>query len=268
MGVFDVFSYDYLMGVVDYLGIAGSMFSNFKNDIYALNLPLEDKDIINEKFLLEQDQQKKVEIYYTPFDFINERAKVVIVGITPGLHQMKKAFTTVLECKDRGLREEEILHEVKMRASFEGTMRKNLVAMLDELGLAEHLGIPSTFELFGSASHLVYNTSLLPYAVFYDHKNFNGSRPDIIKTQLLWRYVVTYFVNDIKRLQNPLIIPLGVKITKVLEYLLDQHLIDNKNILNGFPHPSGGNGHRHRQFRENKQAMKRHLDDYFKRLLS
>lgn len=243
------------------------MFSDFKNDINTLNLPLQDHDILNEKFLLEQDPQKKLEIYYTPFDYINERAKVVIVGITPGLHQMKKAYTTVLEYKDCGLGDEEILHQVKMKASFEGTMRKNLVAMLDELGLADHLGIPTTLELFSSASHLVYNTSLLPYAVFYDHKNFNGSRPNIMKTELLWKYVLTFFVNDIKRLRNPLIIPLGVNISKVLTFLADQQLIQNEYIVNGFPHPSGGNGHRHRQFRENKQAMKRQVDDFFSKSL-
>ncbi|WP_237389640.1 uracil-DNA glycosylase family protein [Bacillus sp. USDA818B3_A] len=247
--------------------VAGSMFSDFKNDINTLNLPLQDHDILNEKFLLEQDPQKKLEIYYTPFDYINERAKVVIVGITPGLHQMKKAYTTVLEYKDCGLGDEEILHQVKMKASFEGTMRKNLVAMLDELGLADHLGIPTTLELFSSASHLVYNTSLLPYAVFYDHKNFNGSRPNIMKTELLWKYVLTFFVNDIKRLRNPLIIPLGVNISKVLTFLADQQLIQNEYIVNGFPHPSGGNGHRHRQFRENKQAMKRQVDDFFSKSL-
>ena len=245
--------------------VAASMFSDFKNEIYHLSLPIEDKEILNKKFLLDKDKEKKLDIYYTPFDYINDQARVVIVGITPGLHQMKKAYSTVVECKDRGWNDEEILHEVKKKASFEGPMRKNLVAMLDELGLAVYLSIPSTIDLFGSSSHLVYNTSLLPYAVFFDQKNFNGSRPDIMKTELLLSYVQKYFVNDITRLHNPLIIPLGVNITRVLRYLIEQRLIESQYVLGGFPHPSGGNGHRHRQYRENKEEMKHQLDEFFKR---
>jgi hypothetical protein len=245
--------------------VAASRFSDFKNKISHLSLPIKDKDILNKRFLIDQDTEKKLEIYYTPFDYINDQAKVVIVGITPGLHQMKKAFTTVVECKDRGWSDEEILHEVKKKASFEGTMRKNLVAMLDELGLAGHLGIPSTIDLFGRSSHLVYNTSLLPYAVFFDQKNFNGSRPDIIKTKVLWAYVTKYFVNDMIKLQEPLIIPLGVKISKVIKSLIDKQLIKSHYVLSGFPHPSGGNGHRHRQFRENKEEMKHQLNQFFKK---
>lgn len=54
-----------------------------------------------------------MEIYYAPFQYINERAKVVIVGITPGLHQMKKSYTTVINAKGHIHDDEEILHEVK-----------------------------------------------------------------------------------------------------------------------------------------------------------
>lgn len=236
--------------------VTEAKFHLFKEKIFSLELPLSDNDLLNSTFLLQKNEKKKLEVYYTPFDYINKNAKVVIVGITPGLHQMKKAYTAVIENKH--LSEEELLHQVKKSASFEGTMRKNLTAMLDELELPRHLGISSSSELFGTASHLVYNTSILPYAVFFNHQNFNGSRPNILKTEMLLQYVKNYFIKDISTMENTFIIPLGVNVSKVLNYFYK-----NKPILKGFPHPSGSNGHRHKQFRENKEDMKRQMENYF-----
>ncbi|MDO7487442.1 hypothetical protein Q5O89_19800 [Peribacillus frigoritolerans] len=73
------------------MGIANfSNFTQFKNLINALPAAYTDEMIQSEQFLLERDEKKKIEIYYAPFEYVNEQAKVVIVGITPGLHQMKK----------------------------------------------------------------------------------------------------------------------------------------------------------------------------------
>lgn len=236
--------------------VTGSKFHLYKEKILTLSLPLSESDLLVPTFLLEKDENKKLEMYYTPFDYINEKARVVVAGITPGLHQMKKAYTTVIENKH--LPDEDLLHQVKKRASFEGTMRKNLVGMLDELDLPQHLGISSSSELFSTASHLVYNTSILPHAVFFNGQNFNGSRPNILRTEILLQSVKSTFMNDIARLENPLIIPLGVNVSSVLEFYCK-----NKPLLKGFPHPSGSNGHRHRQFRENKEDMRRQIEKYF-----
>jgi hypothetical protein len=236
--------------------VTEAKFQLYKEKILSLDLPLYDHDLLNSTFLLEKDEKKKLEVYYTPFDYINEKARVVITGITPGLHQMRKAYTTVIE--NRHLNDEELLHKVKKSASFEGTMRNNLIAMLDELEIPRHLGISSSSELFGKASHLVYTTSILPHAVFFNHQNYNGSRPNILKTEMLLDYVKSYFIKDISRIEDPLIIPLGVNVSKVLD-----HFGNNTHTLKGFPHPSGSNGHRHKQFRENKQEIKRQIENYF-----
>ena len=227
--------------------VTEAKFHLFKEKIFSLQLPLSEHDLLNSTFLLQKDEKKKLEVYYTPFDYINEKARVVIAGITPGLHQMIKAYTAVIENKH--LSDEELLHQVKKSASFEGTMRKNLIAMLDELELPKHLGISSSSELFDTASHLVYNTSILPYAVFFNHQNFNGSRPNILKTEMLLNYVKNYFMKDISTMENPFIIPLGVNVSKVFDYFYKEFNL----LLKGYPHPSGSNGHRHKQFRENKR---------------
>lgn len=240
-----------------------SKFNQYKDVIQSLQFSLTRESILSEQFLLEIDTKKKLEIYYAPFEYVNERAKVVIVGITPGLHQMKQSFLTVLNEKNQIDSEEEILHQVKNNSSFEGPMRKNLVQMLDQLGLNEYLGLSSTIELFNEASHLVHTTSVIPYPVFYNGKNFSGSTPNILKTETLKKYVIEYFAKEMSNLDNPLIIPLGVNVSNVLHYLADNQFLDSNCLLSGFPHPSGGNGHRLKQFAENKDRMKEMLQVHF-----
>ncbi|WP_019415308.1 hypothetical protein [Paenisporosarcina sp. TG20] len=246
------------MSIVDY-----SKFQTYKNLIQSIPVPLDNEALINDQFLLERDDKKKLEIYYAPFEYVNENAKVVIVGITPGLHQMKKSYSTVLDVKDQQLSDEEVLHLVKKNSSFEGPMRKNLIQMLDELGLNYFLGISSSSELFGTASHFVQTMSVLPYPVFYKGKNYSGSTPDILKTDILKKHIVDYTAGEINRINDPLIIPLGVNVLKVLLYLADNGYINKESILNGFPHTSGGNGHRHKQFATHKESMQRKMQEYF-----
>lgn len=238
-------------------------FEQYKELIESIPASFTEEFLINEEFLLERDEKKKLEIYYAPFEYVNEDAKVVIVGITPGLHQMKKSFSTVIDSVGTEMDDEEILHQVKNNSSFEGTMRKNLVKMLDEIGLNEHLGLSSSLELFEVSSSLVHTTSILAYPVFHNGKNYSGSTPNLLKNEVLKKYVTDNFAAELENLNNPLIIPLGINVSNALKYLADQGLIEPKHILAGFPHPSGGNGHRHKQFVENKEAMAEKLNEHF-----
>lgn len=238
-----------------------SKFNTYKNLLFSLP-QIEDETMKSEQFLLDKDEKKKIEIYYAPFEHVNEGAKVVIVGITPGLHQMKKSFSTVKNIKGP-LTDDEILHEVKKNSSFEGPMRKNLITMLDELQLQNYLGLSSTSELFDTANHFVHTTSVITYPVFYNGKNFSGSTPNILKTELLKKYVLENFATELRNLDNPLIVPLGVNVSKVLDFLTENKYIEPNSILSGFPHPSGGNGHRHKQFAVNKEEMQQQIERYF-----
>lgn len=241
-------------------------FQQYKKLIQSMPSTYTEEALIDEKFLLERDDKKKLEIYYAPFEYVNEGAKVVIVGITPGMHQMKKSFSTVIEAARTESDNEEILRQVKNNSSFEGTMRKNLVKMLDELGLNEHLGLFSSIELFEESSHLVHTTSVLAYPVFYNGKNYSGSTPNLLKNDMLKKYITEKFATELENLQDALIIPLGVNVSNALQYLSEQGLVAPGNILSGFPHPSGGNGHRHRQFAENKAVMEEKLNNHFIRV--
>lgn len=169
-----------------------SKFADYKNLIAGLP-SIDEVQLLSEQFLLEKDEKKNIKIYYAPFEHVNVHAKIVIAGITPGLHQMKKSFWTIQSLKDHIMSDEQILHQVKKNSSFEGPMRKNLISMLDELQLPGFLGLASTSELFDTASHLVQTTSVLTYPVFHNGKNYSGSTPNILKTDILKKYVVEKF---------------------------------------------------------------------------
>ncbi|MEN1969457.1 hypothetical protein WMZ97_15445 [Lentibacillus sp. N15] len=226
-------------------------------------MPVKKEEIVTNSFLLEQSPDQKLAIYYAPVEYINEKASLLIVGITPGFYQMQQAYSRIVQLKGKPLDNEQLLHQAKLASSYQGPMRKNLIHMLDELGLHHYFGIASSADLFGPANHVVHTTGLIPYPVFYKGKNYTGSTPSILSSEILKKYVIQCFINDLSRLNNPLIIPLGVTVSTVLQYLADHQLIDNKYILTGFPHPSGANGHRVKQFTQNKKQMNEELAIYF-----
>lgn len=239
-----------------------SQFHLFKKYIQSLE-NIDKTTLMDEKFFIEQDIHKNLSIYYAPFEYVNRDAKVMIVGITPGMVQMKESIETVHRLMNEELQDEEILRQVKNRASFKGVMRRNLVNMLDEIELHRMLQLSSTIELFDKASYLVHNTSIIRYPVFYKGENYNGSTPSMLKNNMLRNYILHQFTTELAELNNPFIIPLGRKVEEVVKYLASQNLINEKQILKGFPHPSGGNGWRIRQFNMEKENMERQIKHYF-----
>ena len=78
---------------------------------------IDKQSVVIDDFLL--NKEGNLEIYYAPFDYINSKAKIVIVGITPGLQQMIQSFQVIKEGKS--------LKEVKDLSSFKGSMRTTLI---------------------------------------------------------------------------------------------------------------------------------------------
>ncbi|MCP6646379.1 hypothetical protein NL493_29975, partial [Klebsiella pneumoniae] len=59
----------------------------------------------------------------------------------------------------------------------------------------------------------------------------------------------------LNRMKGAVIIPTGKAVSEVLRYLVDEKKISHKTILFDFPHPSGANGHRKKQYEENKEKF-------------
>ncbi|MEK3888838.1 hypothetical protein [Bacillus sp. FSL K6-3431] len=71
-------------------------------------------------------------MYYAPHnEYINCDAKIVIVGITPGWTQMKAAFQQAKICIQQNATLIQLMKGSKGAAGFAGTMRQNLIEILD-----------------------------------------------------------------------------------------------------------------------------------------
>ena len=188
-------------------------------------------------------QDGALRVAYAPFDHIARNARVVIVGITPGHVQATNALSAARDALERGESVPEALAEAKLTGSFSGPLRANLVAMLDAIGMAEHLGIQTTAEIFRPGSQDVHFTSALRYPVFVNGHNYNGT-PDMLKTPLLRRMIETHLAEEARMLPDALWLPLGPRPEAALRHLASQGLLDRKRILSGLPHPSGANAER------------------------
>ncbi|WP_462413218.1 uracil-DNA glycosylase family protein [Neobacillus sp. Marseille-QA0830] len=234
-------------------------FQQFEKNI--LQLPLkaayERDDLRTEEFLMLKEDN--IEVFWAPFEYINKEAKVIIIGITPGWTQMELAFNYVRH----HIHEEEweqMLCNAKKNASFGGTtMRKNLYDMLDGIGLHHALNINSCEQLFGDQHHLLHTTSVMRYPVFVDGQNYTGSKPKMLKTKAFLNMMNEVLVPEINSLPNAIIIPTGKAVSDVLRYLVEENKIHNQTILFDFPHPSGANGHRKKQYEANKENFKAQL---------
>ena len=188
-------------------------------------------------------EQGDLRVCYVPFEYINPKAQVVIVGITPGHTQLLNALKEARHRLDQGASDEVALMAAKATGAFSGPMRPNLTGLLDAVGIHKWLGIGSCNELFQSAAHLVQTTSVLRNPVFVKGENYNGT-PNMTKHVLLKKQLTTYFAEDVEALPKAVFIPLGDKVAEALHYLADRGVLDHSRILGGLPHPSGANAER------------------------
>lgn len=229
-------------------------FINYAEIIQSLNLSLlTDASLLPKSLLMETDGD--LSIYYAPLDHVNKEAKVVIVGITPGFTQLKNALIAAQTNIRLGKSVEEMLIDVKMKASFSGTMRKNLVEMLDYIGIQKWLSIDTCAELFSTRSHLLHSTSALKYPVFVKGKNYNGT-PSMIKHTLLKKYFLANFGKEAEMLKHAIFIPLGPKPAEAMSLLMQSGCVDENRVLLGVPHPSPASIERINYFLEKKPKSK------------
>ena len=216
--------------------------SKFLNQIRSLK-KINKSTITNKNFLIKREDN--IEIYYAPFDYINSKAKIMIVGITPGLQQMLQSYEAVNEGRS--------LKEVKDLSSFKGSMRTTLIKYLDALNINKKLKIKSCESLFNINSKYLHSTSLIKYPVFDKGRNYSGS--GLLKKKILLDFLEAHFVKELKKLDKTIIVPLGNTVSSTIDYLNNEFKLNLKCFLKGFPHPSGLNVRKDIQFKENKVRM-------------
>lgn len=193
------------------------------------------------ELLLEQDGS--LTVHYTPFDYVNPDARVIIVGVTPGIQQANNACIALRTALRRGESLEAAARIAKHSGAFSGPMRNNLVAMLDAIGLAGWLGIESTASLWSAHADLAHTTSMLRYPVLVRGRNYNGS-PAIERSAMLEHWFRETFGTEISRVPNAVLVPLGPKVEAQLQRLIDEGTVNRSRVLLGLPHPSGANAER------------------------
>ena len=214
----------------------------YLNQIKALK-KINKSIVINNKFLI--NKEGNIKIYYAPFDYVNSKAKIMIVGITPGLQQMLQSFQVINDGKS--------LKEVKDLSSFKGSMRTTLIKYMDALKVNKKLKIKSCESLFDLHSKYLHTTSLVKYPVFDKGRNYSGS--NILKKEILLNFIEKNFLKELKIHQNSIIIPLGNTVSSTIRYLNEKYNLKLSCFLEGFPHPSGANARKNIQFKENKSRM-------------
>lgn len=168
----------------------------------------------------------------TGFEYVNQEAEVVIVGITPGNSQVK------------GKREGLDKREIKRLNAFAGNMRPNLVKMLDYVGVNSLLGIETCRSLWEENFDRVEMTSLLKEATYIVRKNGKKDmfkEVDMIeKSEKLTKMLNDGFVKDCGCYNKAkLFVACGPKVYDKLQELKQTDIISVPVV--GIAHPSGAN---------------------------
>jgi hypothetical protein len=225
---------------------------------------LERSSLLHDRYLIAAEGDYRV--YYAPFgSWPDDKTRLLLVGLTPGFAQVQLAAEAFLGAEPR-VREDPVAFAalLRSRVAFGGSMRMFLCEMLDDIDLPRHLNIRSSADLFSSDCCALGTTSALVYPVLkgLDRRNFAGisslGRISLFRTML-----EELLQPRLEAAPNALIVPLGKAATSGLQYLSEAREVDSKRVLWCFPHPSGANGHRAKQFALNKDALKSAMAEWF-----
>lgn len=176
--------------------------------------------------------------FYAPFDWVNEKADIVIVGITPGRQQALDALRVLRQSLRSGHKLEEAARLAKNSASFKGGMRQLGARLMDHFEFHRLLGLPSTIELFGSAQGRVHYTSALRYPVLKNFANYSGDR-NMLRRPMMRQMIENYLAAELASLPDAWIIPFGPNAQLAVDFLAGQGVVKESRILGGILHPGG-----------------------------
>ncbi len=220
--------------------------------------------LLTPEFLLHEEG--RLAIYYAPFDYLNPRARITLVGITPGFRQMEialRATRDALLVGDGDLAA--ICARVKYQASFAGPIRHFLLAMLDGIGLPAALDIPASAALYAERADLLHTSAVVRHPAFVAGRDWTGHAPTVRRSPLLRRYLWETFLPELRAIPTALVIALGTCAADGLAELVAAGALDPARCLIGLPHPSGANGHRHARFARVRDALSRQVAAWFAR---
>ena len=194
--------------------------------------------------------------FYAPFDWVNEEADIILIGVTPGKRQAKTALKTLRRALASGRTAVQAAELAKQAASFEGEMREIATQLMDRFELHRVFQLNSCGELFEAAKHRAHYTSVLRYpTLHWQTKMKNGAKisgwfdysggDGVFREESLVESRQRDFERKIVQFREAWLVPFGPTPAKALEQLAAQGLLDPHRILSGMNHPSGTQWNRH-----------------------
>ncbi|RDV23913.1 hypothetical protein DXV75_16730 [Alteromonas aestuariivivens] len=202
---------------------------------------------------LKMHEEKDFSVYFSPFEFVNKDAKIVVVGISPGATQADIANVCARDHLSNGNTEDQVSELAKKAASFGGALRSNLVSLLDHVGISHYLGISSCASLFTTNSKLLHSTSVFRYPTLHKGVPISSAKPGLTNS-FLKHMIDTYLKSECEQFGSEVLyLPLGQGVADILLYLADEGVIGRQQVLIGLPHPSGANAERIQYFLGQKE---------------
>jgi hypothetical protein len=194
--------------------------------------------------------------FYAPFDWINEEADIVLIGITPGKRQVKTAIKALRSELRRGATAHEAARAAKQAASFEGDMRTIATELMDRFKLHRLFGLNSCVDLFATATDRAHYTSLLRYPIVHRQTKKKAGVPvtgwfdysggdHAFKSSMLRQSIREHFEPEIASFKNAWLVPFGPVPARALEDIAQRGVVSRSRILPGLNHPSGTQRNRH-----------------------
>lgn len=228
-------------GKIQMIEVTNHPLSDWKRAVLSAEPADFDGPIPPAGFLMRTEElgRKTLTEYYIPFTGVNENAKIIIAGITPGFAQWKNAVAAAQQALRNGLSDEDVLTEAKLTGAFSGPMRTLFVQQLDHVGFHCVMGVKSSAVFFEDAGS-VHLTSVFVHPVFVNDKGLN-SIVNLDKSALLRESLLNGFAKEAEMLSDSVIFPLGKVATAACEWLVANGKLDGDRVLPGLQHPSPAN---------------------------
>jgi hypothetical protein len=153
---------------------------------------------------------------------------------------------------------------VKSAAPFSG-FRDRLIGWLEYLGVHRALGLSTAAALWNADGHRYrHSTSAVRYPVLKHGNNYTGRNPSLVGHSILRGYVLDVRAPELAMIPGALVIPLGVAVGQATDLLVREGRLDPDRCLSGFPHPSGANGIKDREWAANRDALRRAVTAWFR----
>ena len=175
---------------------------------------------------------------FAPFDWVNDKADIIIIGVTPGKQQSLEALLSFRAAIAAGAPLSEAAARAKSAASFKGGMRTLAARLMDHFALHRLFGLASTLDLFGAAAHRAHYTSVLRYPVLKRFGNYSGDSRITVRP-FMRHMVEETLAEELAMLPNAWLVPFGPNAMRGLDHLAAIGRIDDARILGGILHPRG-----------------------------